>query len=497
MDAIVNHLADGEDRKAFEAASAESRRLRPLGVDLDGTLIRTDLLHESIFALLSKNFLSLFLMPFWLLKGKAYFKSRIAAVTPINAATLPYNDALLALLRRDHAAGRRLVLITASNQRYADAVAAHLGLFEAAYGSDDKTNLTGEAKAAKLRELFGERGFDYAGNARADLAVWESAHTAIAVGASPDIQKILAQNGAAFERLDGARPKLADYLRALRPHQWTKNLLVFLPLFLDHKIHHLDQLANASLAFLAFSACASSVYLLNDMLDLGSDRKHPSKRKRPFAAGAIPLAHGAIIAPLLLAAGAGFALLLPPAFGVILAIYYAATLLYSFHVKRRMLADVFLLAGLYTLRIIGGSAAVSSEHSFWLLAFSVFFFLSLALVKRYVELTALTASGDTKAPGRGYTAVDLAMLPNFGVSSGYMSVLVLALYINSNEIKMTYKSPEVIWLVCPIVLYFLSRIWLLARRGELHDDPVVFAITNPKSLLLVAISAALLWLGRV
>jgi 4-hydroxybenzoate polyprenyltransferase/phosphoserine phosphatase len=466
---------------------------RALCVDLDGTLVRSDLLIEAAFELIRRNALYLFLLPFWLARGKAHLKQQIADRVDIDAAILPYHESLLDHLRTERAAGRHIVLATASNEKYAHAVAEHLELFDAVYASDADINLCGERKLEHLRGEFGTGNFDYAGNAMADIPIWREAGEAVIVNPEPGVgkaAKAVAQASRSFDdRSRGIRP----YVRAMRLHQWLKNTLVFVPLALAHQLADTQLLLQAGIAFLAFGLCASSVYILNDLFDLQSDRRHQRKRHRPFAAGRIPIVHGIIMIPILLSGAMGLTALLPWQFSLILGAYYLATLAYSLFLKRAVLVDVLALAGLFTSRVIAGGAAVTIPVSFWLLAFSMFIFLSLALVKRYVELTTLVGSSGTQTEGRGYRDVDLETLAHFGTASGYMSVLVLALYVNSTAVTLRYTHPEAVWFLCPIVLFLISRIWLLARRDELHDDPIVFAIKDRRSQVAVALGAVLLW----
>jgi 4-hydroxybenzoate polyprenyltransferase len=353
--------------------------------------------------------------------------------------------------------------------------------------------LTGRYKYERLKSAFGEKGFDYAGNSKADLAIWPHAGEAILVNPERGVRQAAERLTRVTYVFEAQGSRLTGYLKAMRLHQWVKNTLVFLPLALAHKLHEPALLLQATLGFLAFGLCASSAYLLNDLLDLPADRQHASKRHRPFASGSISIVHGAALIPGLLTAAIGVALWLPTAFLGVLGLYYAVTLAYSFSLKRVVMLDVLVLASLYSLRIIAGGAAVSVALSFWLLAFSVFLFLSLALVKRYTELLQLYEKGQTQAAGRGYQAADLETLAQFGIASGYLAVLVLALYVNSEAVKALYTHPQVIWLICPLGLYLVSRIWLLARRGTLHDDPVVFAMQDRQSQLLVVLAALLLW----
>lgn len=469
---------------------------RPLVVDLDGTLVRTDLLVESVFALLKRNILFVFLLPLWLLKGKAQLKHESATRVDIDADFLPYNTEFLEYLRGEYANGRRLILATASNEKFAEAIALNLGIFHDVLASSATVNLSGRRKLERLQSLFGDSGFDYAANAMVDLPLWETAGEALLVNPERGVKEA-AERQREVTRIfdDRTGSPLKRYLKALRSHQWLKNLLVFIPLLMAHRFGDTLLLGQALLAFLAFGLCASSVYLLNDLLDLPDDRQHPTKRLRPFASGSISIINGALLIPGLLIAALALALFLPVEFVGVLALYYVITLTYSLGLKRVALVDVLTLAGLYTIRIIAGAAAVSVVPSFWLLAFSMFLFLSLALVKRFTELLMLQRQERTNSSGRDYSTIDLETLSQFGSASAYMAVLVLALYINSEAVKNLYTHPEVIWLLCPLLLYIVTRIWLLARRGEVHEDPVVFVIRDRRSQWLAVIGAILLWLA--
>jgi 4-hydroxybenzoate polyprenyltransferase/phosphoserine phosphatase len=468
---------------------------RPLCVDLDGTLVQSDLLMETILALLKQNPLYLFLLPLWLTKGKAHFKRQIADRVELDASLLPYHTSFLDYLKGQHALGRPLILATAANIKIAQAVASHLRLFDHILASDAQTNLYGWHKYERLKSAFGEKGFDYAGNSKVDLIIWPHAGEAILVNPERGVRQAAERLARVTYVFEDQGSRLTGYLRAVRLHQWVKNALVFLPLALAHQLHEPVLLFKAALGFVTFGLCASSVYLLNDLLDLPADRQHASKRHRPFASGRISLVHGAALIPCLLAAAMGVALWLPTPFLGVLGLYYALTLAYSFSLKRVVLLDVLVLASLYSLRMMAGGAAVSVALSFWLQAFSVFLFLSLALVKRYTELLQLDEKGHVQAAGRGYQTTDLETLAQFGIASGYIAVLVLALYVNSEAVKALYTRPQIIGLLCPLGLYLISRIWLLARRGALHDDPVVFALQDQQSQLLVLLGALLLWVA--
>lgn len=467
----------------------------PLVVDLDGTLLRSDLLVECGLLFLRDQPHRLLAPLQWLSRGKAALKHSLAHETELDVSVLPYDEAVIELIRTERARGRRVVLATASHRRLAERVSGHLALFDEVIATDADRNLSAREKRDALVQAFGERGFDYAGNSGDDLPVWGAARHAYVVNASPSVENRARRLGNVTAVLRSAAAGPRDWLKAMRLHQWLKNLLIFVPLLAAHRYLELPLVADALLAFLCFGLCASSVYLLNDMLDLRDDRHHPRKRARPFASGRLSIQSGLMVFPLLLAAA--FALAwwrLPPAFLAVLVTYFVLTVAYSMALKRRMVIDVITLAALYTLRIIAGAVALSVPLSFWLLAFSMFIFLSLALVKRYAELFQLrTAGGDALARGRGYFTDDLQMIAALGAASGYMSVMVLALYINDERTTQLYRQPEFIWLACPLLLTWISRVWMLAHRGQMNEDPVIFAMEDRLSLLIGALLALVFW----
>jgi 4-hydroxybenzoate polyprenyltransferase len=458
---------------------------KPLVVDLDGTLLNSDMLVESGMAFLRSNPLRFYLPLWWLLTGgKARLKARIAEHATIDVALLPFNESVLEWLRAEKADGRSLVLATASNQSYAEQIGRHLGLFDRVLGSSDTLNLSARNKCAALVGEFGEGGFDYAGNSRDDLPVWRAAAAAIVVNPEAGVARQAQAQARVVKVIDERTSVWRVWLKALRVHQWLKNLLIFVPLFAAHAFTSPPLLLDAVLAFLLFSVCASSLYLINDLLDLEQDRQHTTKRHRPFAAGTIPVVHGLLAAPLLLAVVFAVSLVcLPPSFTGILAVYAVATMSYSLAIKRIVVADVVMLASLYTVRIVAGTFACGLALTFWLLAFSMFMFFSLALVKRYAELHRAKVEGKTgRTAGRGYYPDDLPMVASLGASSGYLSVMVLALYIQDQSTMHLYRHPQFIWLACPILLFWVSRTWVLTHRGFMKDDPVVFAVTDKVSL---------------
>lgn len=482
---FVNRLSNSE----LDAGMTQDSGV-PLCVDLDGTLIRSDLLVESALALLARQPLMAFAMLAWLLRGKAYLKREIARRVQLDPAALPYNEPLVAWLR-DIQGTRPILLCTASDAALARGVAEHVGVFDEVLASDGTLNLSGAHKAEELVRRFGERGFDYIGNASVDLKVWSRARAALVVESGTRLSTAAATQAPVARRFELKRPGLKTWARALRIHQWIKNVLIFLPVLASHRLFDIGAISQALLAFLCFGLCASSVYVTNDLLDLPSDRQHHRKRHRPFAAGTLPLQAGPLVAGVLLVAGFALAWLVSPRFILALAGYYVLTSAYSFKLKRIMMMDVIVLALLYTARILAGTAAIHSKPSFWLLAFSMFIFLSLAMIKRYTELLALQRSGKVKASGRGYDVEDIPLIQSLGSASGYMAVLVLALYIDSTASELLYRHPLHLWLLCPLLLYWISRTWAIAHRGIMHDDPVVFALKDKVSRWTLVVAGAI------
>ena len=456
----------------------------PLCVDLDGTLIKSDLLIESIFALIKVSPLSLF-------RGKAFFKYQIASRVEMNPSLLPYQTEFLDFLKEEHANGRQLILATASNELLAEQVSRHLNIFSEVIASNSKYNVSGTNKRKLLQKKFGDHGFDYAGNDKVDIDVWRYARKGIAVNAESKVVKAARKVCELKEIFDDRSHGLKSYIQAMRLYQWSKNVLIFIPIIIAQQLS-LENFYSALVAFLSFSLCASSVYLLNDLIDLPLDRAHPRKCNRPFAAGTIHPMKGVIFMLLLLSASFGLSLLLSWQFSISLILYYLITNFYSLILKQKMLVDVVVLAGLYTMRVIAGAAATLIVPSFWLLAFSMFLFLSLAIVKRSAELIQSEQDNDHQIAGRSYNKNDLPNLNAMGIAAGYLSVLVIALYINSPEVVVLYSYPKALWMICPMLLYWISRMWLKVARDEMHDDPIVFTAKDRVSQIIGALTALIL-----
>jgi len=478
---------------------SEKITMTPLVVDLDGSLLKTDLLVETASQFIIRNPSQIPRMLSWLAQGKCTLKAKLAERANIDVTCLPYNEALLRWLREQKKFGRTLVLATASHRLLASRVAEHLQIFDQVLATDEDINLAGEHKREVLEHLFGRGKFDYVGNSGVDLSIWKSAQAAHIVSRSRRLISRAQRAGNLDQIFDNERPSLiAALIKAMRLHQWVKNLLIFVPLFTAFHFVILQSSIHCLCAFIAFGLTASSVYLLNDLVDVSDDRLHASKKKRPFASGNLPLLVGWLAWPVLLALAVAFSLIvLPPRFSAALAVYFVLTLSYSLRLKRNMVIDVLILAGLYTMRIVAGTEAIAVPLSFWMLAFSMFMFLSLAFIKRYTELdAALKAQRNSPLRGRGYSPDDLAIVMNLGATSGYLAVLVLALYIQDSHTAILYHAPKLIWMACPILLYWISRIWFVAHRGKMHDDPIVFALKDRTSLTTGALFVLIFALAR-
>ena len=479
--------------------------LPALCVDLDGTLVKSDTLHDSALAVARHHPRALVNIPGWLLQGKAALKRHLADTIQLDVVHLPYNRELLQYLEQQRATGRPLYLATAADADTANRIAAHLGLFSGVLASDGLLNLAGKNKLAAFQSRFGDN-FSYIGNALPDLPLLQHCQEPMVANPTPALRAALRKARITPVRtFDERVSPLKAWLKAIRVHQWAKNFLIFLPLLLAHAWAP-GLVAGAALAFLSFGLCASATYIVNDLLDLEADRQHPRKRLRPFASGDLSALAGVVIVVLFLAASLTLAMLVPrvidalsPDFSLLnphrflvwLGIYLVTTLAYSLRFKRVALVDVIVLSGLYTIRILAGSAATGIVVSTWLAGFAIFFFLSLAFVKRFAELENLRERGGVSIGGRGYHIADIEQLRSFGSASGYASVVVLTLYISNLDAAQLYRHTNRLWLLVPVLLLWISRLWLQASRGRLDEDPVVYAITDRRSLLLGLVVVAI------
>ncbi len=481
-----------------------------LCVDLDGTLVKSDTLLDTVLVLARQRPGDLVRIPGWIAEGKASFKRHLTAAVKLDVEHLPYNRRLLEYLRAQHGEGRAIYLATAADHELAERVAAFLGIFAGVLATDAATggvNLAGGNKLAAMRARFGD-GFCYIGNAKPDVELLAACVSPMTANPERALLAGMKRRGTvAAANFEDRGSALRSWLKAIRLHQWAKNTLIFVPLLLAHQWNPAT-FGGAITAFLSFGLCASATYIINDLLDLEADRRHLRKSRRPFAAGDISAIAGVVAVAVLLAVALALAIALPRIVGVMpgdyslarpykflewLGFYTATTLAYSLYLKRKLLLDVFVLSGLYTVRILAGSAATGIPVSAWLAGFSVFFFLSLAFVKRFSELEGLRERGVSGSTGRGYFVSDLEQLRALGTGAAYAAVVVMTLYINNPETKVLYAHVIRLWLVVPVLLLWLSQVWMLASRGEMHDDPVVFAITDKRSLLLGVVMAVVVW----
>lgn len=465
----------------------------PLIVDMDGSYLRTDTLAETLVELIFRRPSSILPVLGSLIRGRASFKSAATRAVSLDVKSLPVRHGLADYVAQAHRDGRPTYLVSAANANIVEAVAAEAGVFTGAKGSDDALNLKGSVKRDFLKREFPE-GFVYAGDSTADLDVWKAAKGVIIAGASKSTAARARRLGVPVEaEFCDERPSvLRLWRKALRVHQWSKNVLLFAPLFLAHAYDDFDAMLRVLIGFLLVSLAASGSYVINDLADLASDRAHRSKSDRPFASGGLPVFHGLLVGPVLMAGGLGGAFLLDWNFGYCLLVYLAISISYSLSLKRVVLADAFILSSLYTMRLLMGVTLVEASVSEWLMTFSLFFFLSMSLAKRHVELVAARETGNLGTiAGRGYRGADWPLTLALGVASSTASVLVMILYFVEDAMPTgAYSSPEFLWGAPALTALWTSRIWLLANRGELDDDPVAFALKDRVSILLGIVLAA-------
>lgn len=456
-----------------------------LYVDLDGTLLKSDVLFESFFALCKKNLFLAFKSIFFLLFGKSSFKHYIAQHVDIDAKYLPFYQDFVQYLHEQKHKKRRLILATASNEKFAYQIAAHFGFFDDVISSSAIRNIAGKEKLKIIMEHCQGDKFAYAGNGKIDVPIWEKAESAIMVNVPKSVSDEIKRRVLIEKQFYFPQNGLRSILKAARLYQWVKNILLFVPVITSHKLTDLQIVGHSLIAFVAFSLCSSSVYLLNDLLDLQADREHPLKCHRPLASGSVSLQAAALMIVLLSFSFLAVSMTISIEFTATLLVYYSLSIIYSKFFKNIVLIDVLVLSFLYIIRVIAGAVAADINLSFWLLAFSMFIFLSLALVKRSTEIILIKKQDNPdKKNARDYELGDLSCINSMGISSGYLSVLVMALYINSQEVMLLYKTPEILWLICPILLCWINRMWLLASRGDMHDDPILFTIKDKYSYII-------------
>ena len=467
----------------------------PLVVDLDGTLTPTDTLVESVFSLLKKNPANILLLFFWLFAGRAGFKRRVATASNFSIETIPWREDFLGWLRDQHKDGRILILATAAHQTIADDAARHLGFFQQVISTDGGDNLKGAAKLQEIQKTIGTR-FSYAGDSSADLPIWHVAETAVLVGASRAVRREVHDNAKVEIEFQNQKVGFAVWLRALRVHQWLKNVLLFVPILAAFAFNDVAKMTAVLIAFVSFSFAASATYIFNDLWDLESDRKHPRKRYRPFASASLSILHGVAVAGMLLLASLILACLVSYSFAAMVVGYIVLTTLYSWTLKHYVLIDVLMLAVLYTFRVLAGSVATQVPITQWLLAFSIFMFFGLALIKRCAELKSLQMAQKKSTEGRDYRVDDLAVLWPLGIAASLCSVVVFGLYVGTPQTMSSYANADLLWLVGIGLLYWNARLWIKTGRGEMHDDPIVFAARDFGSQLTLLTMVGLTVLAR-
>ena len=461
----------------------------PLCVDLDGTLLRTDMLLESLLAMIREHPACVLRVPFWMVRGKAYLKSQVATRVDFSSCHLPLNEEVMQYVREQRDK-RMTVLVTGTHQSLANAVASQLDLFDEVIGSSSEVNLTSHRKRDLLQGRFGDKGFDYIGNDTDDLDVWPAANEAMVVSTPSGLAN---NNTQTFDRVFNVQKStFSDYLSLLRVHQWSKNALIGVPFILDHRVNDAAAFATVLLAFVAMSLLTSATYIFNDMLDLQADRQNATKCKRALASGAVPIIRGAQTIVLLLFLLLLITLWLPAAFNAALLMYLITTLTYSLWFKKKAMLDVITIAALHTLRVVAGILVIQADWSFWLLGFSMFFFFSLASAKRVAELINLQQAGRHYTLGRDYQTADIPVMLASGVSTGFISIMIVALYINSEKVQTMYTNPMILWLLCPVLMYWIGRIWIFTARGQMHEDPILFAIRDRGSIFAALVLGAIL-----
>ncbi|MFT6735656.1 MAG: 4-hydroxybenzoate polyprenyltransferase [Polaribacter sp.] len=466
----------------------------PLYVDLDGTFIKADMLYESLVIALKTNPLIIFMCVFWLAKGKAHLKYKLSQLADISTGSLPLNTSFHSFLIGEKEKKRKIILATASNEKYAKDVCSNFDLFDSFICSDEHTNLKGKSKLLKIQSLS-ER-FSYAGNSSEDFIIFKASTESILVNPTNKAKKMALKVPTTLT-FDDDIVGIKVWFKQLRVHQWIKNILIFVPLLVTGKFLSLDYILLSTLGFLSFSSLASATYIINDLLDLSSDRNHDRKKSRPLAAGTISIINAKIVALILLIFAFCVALSMGGLFVYVLSLYLVLTLAYSFKIKQYICMDVIALASLYTIRIIAGATILNVSVSFWLLSFSMFIFLSLAFIKRCAELKSLHEQGRSETPGRDYLVSDYSVLMSLGTSSAMLSVLMFCFYINSNVLVDQYQEPILLWLAVPALCYWNMRMWIKTHRGEMHDDPVVFSLKDKGSHVTIGFIGFTAFLAQI
>jgi 4-hydroxybenzoate polyprenyltransferase len=485
-----------QHRTGSTAATAEALNV-PLIIDLDGCLIRSDLLLETALAYLSPNPLRMFQLFGWALKGRANLKRQLAHAAGLDLQLIPVNDDVVAFAESAKASGRQVYLATAADELLAIKIGTRFDFLDGVIASDGTRNLKGRHKCEELRARF-PHGFDYVGDGNADLPIWQEARKVIVVEPNGGLRRAVGALKKPTETLERPQPEWQALVKACRLHQWAKNTLVFVPALLSGQIADPPVLLACTLAFFALGLVASGTYLVNDLLDLSHDRRHPSKRQRPLASGELSM-HSAIIAvPALIGGGLAVGALLSLYAALALLTYLGLTLAYSLRIKREPILDTLTLAGLFTLRLVLG-ISVAGVVAPWLLVFSMFLFTSLSLAKRCAEIQSMAKSGATSIAGRGYLVSDEPFVLSLGLATGTGSILIMVLYLIFDAFNREfYANPHWLWGIPVVLFLWVTHIWLVGHRGKLDDDPVAYAVKDRKSLFLGSVAAgafACAWTG--
>jgi 4-hydroxybenzoate polyprenyltransferase len=471
--------------------------LSTLYVDLDGTFIKSDMLLESCLAAIKEKPYLIFMLLVWLTKGRSYLKAKLAEHSSFNVTTIPLNRQTSAFITDQKGKGRRIILATASNEDIAQKFVDAYPIFDGFLASTPIHNLKGACKLEEILKVSAD--FSYMGNSSEDFVLFEKAQESYLV--NPTKAAVKLNNGDFVIKkvldYDPSLPKFKVWFKQLRIHQWIKNVLIFVPILISNQFTDLALLTSTIIGFICFGMLASSTYILNDLVDLESDREHPRKCKRPLACCELSILDGTYVASILFVVAMLGALAISIDFFLVLLMYLVLTVSYSLKLKRYFAMDVIALASLYTIRIFAGAAILGVTVSFWLLSFSMFIFLSLALVKRCAELVALQSTEKENVSGRDYNVGDLTVFTSFGVTASMLAILMYCFYMNSDILSNQYQEPELLWLSLPAFGYWLMRMWVKTIRGEMHDDPIVYSLRDKGSLVSISIMLAVTILAHV
>jgi len=466
----------------------------PICVDLDGTLMRTDSFVEMLISFVRSNPFRLIKVAYFLIsRGKGYTKSKLAENTGVSEKLLPFHSEFLKFLIDQKKQNRRLILTTGSSEIFAKKVSDHLGIFDQVIASTSKINMIGKKKLKAVHSLLGGKPFAYAGNSHQDIPLWLAAEEQFFVNTPARIKrKVLKKKNRLKQEFKSVPFSLSNFFKAIRIHQWTKNLLIFVPLITAHSFD-LDSFKICFLSFLAFGLCASSSYIFNDILDIQFDRLSKSKSARPFANGEFSIKFGVLLIILLFVGAIAFSTLVSINLGYLLLIYFLSSVLYSVYFKPFAIVDLIFLASFFTFRVFVGIVVLEVSFSIWLINFCFLTFFGLAACKRYTEISR---NGKSKLPGRNYEFSDQTFLMNLGLASCFTALVIFLLFIDHLNLTDTYSNPQFLWGIFPILLFWFSRIWWLNVKDKLDEDPLIFAIRDIPSILVAVLCIGFMLISR-